>query len=482
MDQKIVQTNIPGLDDILNGGIIPGHSYLIVGPAGSGKTILSLQWLLSSGSHTKDCMFISLAEPVKEIKRNVNGFNWNLDYINFVEFLPKIDAANFEEYNVFSTAEVESGEVWQNIYDKIKSEKPKTLVIDSITFLRYLSSDEFQFRKNIFSLLHLLREIECSSFLIFEPNEIEKDSSLALSVDSVIVLSNSLSNARDVEIRTIEVQKQRGNAYLSGRHPLKIGNKGLIIYPHIIENDESELTDFDKFASGIKHLDDLLFGGLETGTATVITGPSGVGKSTIGLSFLAANAQKNIKSVLLTFEETEAFITQRAENLGLNIKPYLQNGLLKIIYINPLQLFPDELLQIIRREVESGVKTVMLDSLRGYNISMEQFGNMQAHMHNMINYLKSNNISFLAINEVENITGNLRITDVGVSYIFDNALLLRFAEVDSRIMRVISCLKKRLGTFEPELRELRISNKTGIEIGNKLEGFSNILSGAPAKQ
>ena len=165
----------------------------------------------------------------------------------------------------------------------------------------------------------------------------------------------------------------------------------------------------------------------------------------------------------------------------MDIRPYIDNGIIKIVFVNPLDLFPDELLLKIRNELKRGVKTVVLDSMRGFNISMEQFGNILTHTQNLINFLKSKQVNVIIINEMEAITGDLRLTDYGISYLADNVLLLRFAELDGRIIRLISCMKKRLGEYEPELRELIISNEKGIQVGDKLEGFSGLLSGTPIK-
>ena len=234
--------------------------------------------------------------------------------------------------------------------------------------------------------------------------------------------------------------------------------------------------------TGIPGLDELLKDGLEGGTTTLITGPVGVGKSTLCMQFLLSEARKGNSSVLYAFEEHEPFIVKRAENLGMDIRPYIDNGTIRIVFVNPLELYPDELLHLIRGKVKKGVKVVALDSMRGYNLSIEQFGNAQTRTQDLINFLKSEQVTTFIVNEVELITGDLRLTDYGISYIADNALLLRFAEMNGKIIRLISCMKKRLGEYEPELRELIISNKKGIQVGEKLEGFSDLLTGSPIKK
>jgi len=483
MNGKRISTGIPGLDIILQGGFMPGYSYLLAGSTGSGKTILSLQWLLSDEKLLNDgkCQYITLAERAGELHANVDSFGWSLDKIDIVDLSPSGKLGDVEEYTVFSPSEVELSTTWKAIYDAIEKKKPEKVVIDSVTLLSYLSTDDYQFRKHLLVFVNYLKSIKCTALLLYDPTEMDKDASLALSVDAVLYLDRTLSQSRVIDLRMIEIQKLRGSGYLSGLHPMRITNEGITIYPHIIEKDVPPALRDEVITSGITGLDDLLKGGLEVGTNTLITGPAGVGKSTLGMQYLLSEARKGNSSVLYAFEEHEPFIVKRAENLGMDIQPYIDNGIIKIVFVNPLDLFPDELLLKIRNELKRGVKTVVLDSMRGFNISMEQFGNILTHTQNLINFLKSKQVNVIIINEVEAITGDLRLTDYGISYLADNVLLLRFAELNGRIIRLISCMKKRLGEYEPELRELIISNEKGIQVGDKLEGFSGLLSGTPIK-
>ena len=484
MKNRLLKTGIPGLDTIMKGGFIAGYSYLLAGAAGNGKTILSLQWLLSDEKLLNDgkCQFISLAERADELHANVDGFGWSLDKIDIVDLSPPGTPGDVEEYQVFSPSEVELSTTWKAIYDAIEKKRPEKLVIDSVTLLSYLATDDYQFRKHLLVFVNYLKSIKCTALLLYDPSEMDKDAALALSVDGVIYLDRTLSQSRIIELRTIEIQKLRGSDYLSGKHPLRITHAGISVYPHIVEKEPVESLSDEALTSGIAELDEMLKGGLEAGTTTLITGSTGVGKSTLGMQYLLSEARKGNSSVLYSFEEQEPFIVKRAENLGMDIRPYIDNGTIKIVFVNPLELFPDEFLHLIREDLKRGVKTVALDSMRGYNLSIEQFGNVLSHMQNLINFLKTKKISILIINELELITGDIRLTDYGISYVADNALLLRFAEVDGKIIRLISCIKKRLGEYGPEIRELIISNKKGIQVGDKLEGYTGLLTGSPIRK
>ncbi|MCX7987732.1 MAG: hypothetical protein N2662_12415 [Bacteroidales bacterium] len=472
MNSGIISTGVKGLDIILKGGLIRGHTYLIAGSAGCGKTIFSVQWLIDGIQKGEKCLFVSLAEPAEQLSKNVQSFGWDVSKIKIIDLSPSPNPEMIEEYHVLTPMEVEPMQTWHSIYEAIEKEQPQRLVVDSVTFMSYLSTDLFQFRKQLLAFVNYLKTKSCTTFLIYEPEEMNKDASLPLTVDGVIMLRKVLSESKVLEIRTLEIQKLRGRGYFSGLHPFRITSSGIVIYPHIIENMVTPDLPESKISSGIEGLDELLHGGIEVSTITLLSGPTGVGKSSLGTQFAISAVKGGKKVTYYSFEETPEFIIRRAVGMGQDITSCIKKGMLMIKHINPLELFPDELLGIIKSDVADGVSVLILDSIRGYNIAMEQFGNMDAHVQNMVNYLKSAGVTAFFINELEYITSTeVRLTELGISYIVDNALLLRFAENKGRIIRIIGCIKKRLGTFEPEVREL-IMDKKGIWVGERLPQFS----------
>ncbi|HEV2798905.1 MAG TPA: ATPase domain-containing protein [Pyrinomonadaceae bacterium] len=480
MDERM-PTGISGLDEVVHGGLITQNSYLIVGGPGTGKTILSFQWLLEGQRRGEAALYITLAEPGGKIERNVRSFGWQLDGIKMVDLTPTLSQSKSPEaeYQVFHPSEVERTPLWQGIYDAVEEHKPVRLVIDSITQLRYLSTDEYQFRKQMLALVSFLDGSGCTSFLIFEPTELEKETSVALAVDGIIRLNREVSPGRIIGLRSIEVEKLRGSDFMSGLNQMRIGERGVEIFPHRIEKPSEVKPGKNLLATGIVQLDELLGGGLESGTTTIITGPAGAGKSTLGMKFLSRSVTAGDAAILYAFEESVQSIVTRCEGVGLRVQNMIDKGTLQIVRVNPMELYPDEFLCLVRKAVEEeGRRIVMVDSLRGYELAMEEFGTMVANISNLVTYLNGKGVTTLLINEVENITGDLKATEFAVSYVADNIILLRYAEYNSRVIKIIACLKKRLGMFQPELREMHITSD-GIEVSEKLENLRGILTGVP---
>jgi circadian clock protein KaiC len=227
-------------------------------------------------------------------------------------------------------------------------------------------------------------------------------------------------------------------------------------------------------------LDELLGGGLDSGTVTLITGPSGVGKSTLGMQVAMQAVGRGERAVFYAFEESAESVLARSRGVGAHIEAALASGALRIVPVNPLELYPDEFLGMVRAAVEEdGCGLVVLDSLRGYYLAMEEFGSLVANIHNLVTCLNRRGVTTLLINEVEHITGNLMATELGVSYLADTIILMRYAEHAGQVIKVISCLKKRLGDFQPELRQMRVTAR-GIEISDKLEHLRGVLTGIPS--
>lgn len=476
---------IPGVDEILNGGLLEGRSYLLAGSAGTGKTVFGLQWLLNGLKKGEKGLFITLAEPSGDVHDNISGFGWSLDGLDVVDLTPKDleQISNWEdEYHLFASVDVEDLPYWRSVYKAVDEHRPRRLVLDSLTQLRFVSSDDFQFRKKVMLLVALLSRFNCTALFLYEPKEMDKDSSVALAVDGIFRLRKEISQARVIGLRDFQVEKMRGSDFLYGMHPLKIDKAGIHVFPHFIENT-GVLTNPGEtmIASGLPALDAMLCGGIENGTTTLITGPSGVGKSTLSTIFIRNSIlQLGQKAVYYSFEESRNSLVARCSGLGIPIEELLENGSLKFTRVNPMELYPDQFLHQVRRDIEGeGRCHVVIDSIRGYQLAMEEFGKPIGHLHNLTTYLNRHGVTTYLTLEAETITGSLRASELIMSHLADNILVLRYADYEGRVIKAIGCLKKRIGNFSAELRELVLRPAPeGVHVGSVLRGLRAILTGA----
>ena len=415
MAVKRVTTGIPGLDEVFDGGIPKDRSYLLLGAAGTGKTLTSVQWLLEGEKKGETALFVTLAEPFDNMQRNLKSFGWDITQLEFVDLNPvKDDGRAPEEYSVFAPSEVESASMWQGIYDAVEKVDPDRVAIDSLTQLYYLSTGPYQFRKQLLSLVSFLHRRECTTLMTFEPAELEDEASVALAVDGIIKLRMEVSSHRLTGMRSIEVEKLRGSGFMSGYHPMRITDEGIKVYPHRVERPSDVIPGERILSSGIERLDQLIGGGLESGTITMLSGPCGAGKTSLGMNFMVESAQKGERALVYTFEEPIESIVSRSESLGQPAREMRENGLLRLVRVNPMELYPDEFLEMVRSDVEEWeAETVLVDSLRGYGLAMEEFGTLGANLHNLVTYLNSQNVTTVITNELEKITGELTATEVG---------------------------------------------------------------------
>jgi circadian clock protein KaiC len=222
----------------------------------------------------------------------------------------------------------------------------------------------------------------------------------------------------------------------------------------------------------------MLGGGLERGTITIISGPSGVGKTTLGMQFMQATARRGERSVVYAFEEQLGTLVHRCEAVGIPIRGMMDGGSLSVLQVEPLRFSPGEFALLVRREVEEkGARVVMIDGISGYRLTLAG-DDLVSHLHALGRYLKNMGATLLLLNEMDSITGDFQATGVGLSYLCDNLIFLRYLEVDGEMRKAVGVLKKRVGDFEKTLRRFEITN-AGPKLGPPLAGLRGVLTGMP---
>lgn len=474
MLQDRLYTGISGLDEVLHGGLVPERAYLVRGGPGTGKTTLGLHFLVTGVANGNKTLYITMGEPAAQIRTNGKKLGFDLNEVNFLDLSPTSEFfTEIQTYDIFSPAEVEREPTTQKIIDSVETLKPERVFLDAITQFRYLTADAFQFRKQVLSFVRFLLEQGATVVFTSEGSETAPDDDLQFISDGVIHLNNDATDER-----SLHVTKFRGSDFRAGFHSMRLTNKGMEVYPKLQPEVHKREFSSQVIPSGVPELDELLHGGLERSSITIITGSTGVGKTTIGLQFMKEAAGRGERSVVYTFEEAEEILLHRCESINIPVHAMVKRGTLSVVQVEPLRFSPDEFANMVRQEVEEQkARIVMLDSISGYKLSVRG-EDLVIHLHALCKYLQNMGVTVILINEVESVTGDFRATEIGISYMADNIIFLRYLEIQGQMRKAIGVLKKRLSDFEKTLREIEIT-RYGIKVGKPLSNLRGILSGTP---
>ncbi len=468
-----ISTGISGLDSILLGGLIGNQTYLVKGQPGSGKTTLGFHFLDRGIAQGETSLFISFSESETRLRRNAKLINIDLERVNFLDLSTTADFFTKDQtYDIFSPSEVEKAPVTKKLINSILEIKPQRIFLDAITQFRFLAADSFDFRKQIQSFLRFVVDRDITLLFTSEGSDRNPDDDLQFMSDGVIELHNTIDR------RSIQVNKFRGSDFIRGCHDIVLSDRGMVVYPGSTSITWDYKFIVEAISSGIPEVDELLHGGIERGTVTVISGPSGVGKSTLGMQFMKEAAGRGERSVIYAFEEGIETLLSRCQAVNIPAHTMIERGTLSVVSVEPLKYTPNHFSNLVRQEVEeNNAKIVMIDSTSGYKLSM-QGEDLIRQLHSLCQYLKNMGVTVILVNETHNITGEFSLTEVGISYLADNLIFLRYLELNGELRKAIGVLKKRVSDFERTLREFKIT-KYGIKVGEPLTQLRGILSGIP---
>src|SRR5258708_1359048 len=424
-----VSIGCEGLDNILNGGLPHGRLYLSEGDPGAGKTTLALKFASTGAKKGEKSLYITLSESRKDLAHAAQSHGISLDNIDIVELVPnENDLLPEQQYTVFHPAEVELNDRLQRIVAEVKRLKPDRLVIDALSELRMLAKDPLRYRRQILSLKDYMADHECTVLLLDDRSFRDPDLQLHSIVHGVISM-DKVRREYGKTRRQIEVLKLRGTPYREGFHDYSILTGGVVVFPRLVAADSRSEHAPEAVSSGIPELDSLTGGGLDRGTSTLLIGPAGCGKTSIAVQFAATAAKRGERCALFAFEEGPQTLLARAAGLGIDIRPYVDNGLIGIERVDPAEMSPGELVAKVSQYIEEeNVRMVILDSLNGYLQSMpgEQF--LPVHLHELLAYLGNRGVLTIMVLAQAGTVGAPFQSAGDVSYLADKILLLRYFE------------------------------------------------------
>jgi circadian clock protein KaiC len=474
-----VSSGSRALDYILAGGFAGKRIHLIEGEPGAGKTTLGLQFLLEGREKGESCLYITLSESKEELLHVADSHGWSLDGIDIFELVPpELSLDPEREQSIVYASDLELGETVQLVKDEVERAAPARVVFDSLSEIRLLAQGALRFRRQVLALKHFFAQHGCTVLFLDDLTETVDDLSLHSLAHGVVRLEQ-IALTYGAERRRLRVHKMRGRQFHGGFHDYVIRKGGLDIFPRLVASDHPETAETWKEAmSGVPAFDELVGGSLDYGTSTLIIGPSGTGKSTLGLRYAYEAMHRGEKALIISFDETQAIFERRAIGLGMGTGSFAKNGQFTFRQVDPAELSPGELTGIIREQVEeNNVTVVVLDSLSGYQQAMPEEQFLLLQMHEILTYLNQQKVLTFLILTQSGMVGNMQ-NPLDLTYLSDNVLLLRYFEMDGRIRRAVSMIKKRTGRHESSIREFAIT-EGGIHVGPALEGFRGVLTGVP---
>lgn len=480
--KNLAKIGIPGLDDILGGGLTPNRLYLIDGDPGSGKTTVALQFLMQGADAGETTLYVTLAESAHELVAVAASHGWSLDNINLLEIIPGGDALSTDEQiTMFHPSEVELGEATEKILAAVEKYKPKRVVIDSLSELRLLSQHSLRYRRQILALKRFFMGRECT-VLLLDDRTADASDRQPYSIAHGVITLEQLTPAYGSERRRMVISKYRGSTFRGGYHDFVIREGGVIVYPRLVAGEYPPRTARHHVESGLKGLDDLLGGGLTAGTSTLVTGPAGAGKSSLAMQYAVAACERGERVAVTLFDESVATLGERMHGMGRPIEKYVQAGLLLITQVDPAEFSPGQLVNTLRDQVEQqGVKLILLDSLNGYMHSMPGENFLTVQLHEMTSYLGHRGVTTILVTTQQGFIGTTMSSPVDATYLADCVVLLRYFEDAGRVRKAVSVVKKRTGKHEDTIRELTIDNQ-GVRVGEPLTGFRGVLTGVPERR
>jgi len=475
-------TGVPGLDQILGGGLPEFSFNIIAGTPGCGKTTLAHQIAFANATVERPALYFTiLGEPALKMLR----YQQQYDFYDEAKMGTAIRFVNLSE-------QVLKGD-WNAVLDAIIKEvevvSPAIVVVDSFRSLarKFNSgSGEMDLQAMVQRLSMHLTTWQATTFLLGEYSDAELSGDAVFTVaDGIITLHQSMN--RNSMVRKLQVLKCRGQETLPGMHIFRITNNGLRVFPRMLGRNPEQNPEQDqkrtgkRLSMGIPELDEMMAGGAPEGDSIMISGATGTGKSILSTHFIAEGLLQGESAVVAVFEERPAEYESRAATFGFDFKTPQENNKLEILYLRPLDLTVDEALHEITEAVQRvGAKRLVIDSLQGFERALapdfrEEF---EESLYRMFISLTGIGVTILSTLMVEESFTRAPATNYSVSFLTDDIIRLRYVEIDGKMRKILNVTKMRGGEHSKEIRQYNITTK-GLELGTT--GYNGLLTGVPVR-
>ena len=453
-----IPTGSPRLDEILGGGLLKNAINLITGVPGSGKTILSQQIVFTNATKERPALYLTtLSEPLDKVLR----------YGESLSFFDKSAIQEGRIVYVDTGSEFGVGgldDVLAAIDRAVKETRPGVVVIDSVRSLQTMAENGAAYRQFLYSLLRRLTATATTAVWNAPYTRAEVlDLPEAAIADAILALD--VKQAEEREVRVVQVLKLRGGAYKTGEHTYRITADGLDAFPRLAEAqlEEGYNLSQSRAGTGIGAVDELLGGeGYWAGAATLIAGPTGIGKTLMGLHFLYRGGQAGEPGILATFQENKTQLGRIVSSFGWSIDDPNVHILSRGVVDMNIDQWVYELMELIDK---TGAKRVVVDSLLDVAAGSHDGVRFREWMYSMTQRLTRAGVSLILIVEVADLFQLYRISEHGVSHLADNVVLLQYVQEGAELVRAITILKTRAMRHQPTVHRYEITNE-GFVLGD----------------
>lgn len=446
-----------GLDAALCGGL-PLHSItLVIGSPGSGKTILAQQYLFHNASADRPALYLStVSEPLEKILR----YGQSLDYFDSSALGSSVF---YEDIGQTLNDDGLPG-VLEHITRLIKQRRPGVMVIDSFRALQVYAADAGAFRRFLHGLAGRLSAMPINSFWVGEYEGAEVSDAPEFAVADAIV-SLSTDRTAERELRVLQVVKLRGSGFQPGKHAYRLSPRGITVFPRLA--DSSDVSSYgqtsERVSSGVGPLDTMLSDGLWRGSSTMVAGPSGVGKTLLALHFAFAGAQRGEIGLIATLQENPI----QLERILRSFSWSLDDAGIELMYRSPVDLYLDEwVYDLLDKLKRTGATRLVIDSLGELRSACTDELRFREFIYSLLQRCTRENISVIMTQEVPDLFGIGRLSEIGTSHLSDNVIVLQFVHDESKVKRAITVLKTRGSDHDQHVRQFDITSE-GIVFGGQ---------------
>jgi circadian clock protein KaiC len=471
-------TGVPGLDEILGGGL-PEYSFnIIAGAPGGGKTTLAHQIMFANASPERPAVYFTvLGEPAIKMLRYQQQFS----FFDQSKLDGAIRSVNLSQL----VLDGDLGAVLDAIIKEVEASKAKIVVVDSFrTVVRRAlgTATDTELQAFVQRLALHLTSWQATTFLIGEYADSElRDNPVFTVADGLFWLYQSVE--RNSVVRKLHVMKVRGQGPVPGLHTFRITRDGLQAFPRTfgLSVQSNHVKGRRRVSTGVRDLDAITGGGIPEGDSLLVSGPSGAGKTLLGMHFIAEGLRQGEPGIVAMFEELPDEYVERAGRFGFRFDEPREDGKLKFIYLRPLDLSVDETLhEIVSAVRETGCKRLVIDSLVGFELALAPGfrTDFRESLYRMIGALTRMGVTILSTVEVEEDFTSMSFSNFTVSFLADDIVRMRYVSISGQLRKMLVVVKMRRSQHGIDMTEYEIT-PSGIVMGKPLRGYRGLMTSVP---